>query len=472
MRKKRLAALLPVMAICLSSCSLPENEYEQNIIPQALDDNGQSIMEMGAESEKSITSKPYFHNVPDDSDFYIDWVTVDTAKIPQENLDAFNRLLSEKGYDFALRVYYLKYDNYSSLIPYYNYADIAFAGFNRENADHVAPLISSGYFESLEGYLDGSELYSTISPKLWQSVKYNNSIYTVPNCAGQNNGNCVVFNLDKLDKTICESYSGDITELYDILGENNYIYVKNDELDYAADYGYEYKNGVLISKDGEVINPLDCPEVMSWLTTMNTLYCEGKTKTTDDGDWAIAVTGMLDLENCIAQNQNVHVYTSKGLLSTRYSGSIGILSASNQKEKSFKLLELLHTDEELINTLLFGESYTEYEERDGEEKSSSENLSLFWGLDEHILYTVNDLRHFASPSEKIAFYENSVVASGSLGITINTDLSCIPPIWSRQNLWETVCLEDDLSMLKSLSEGSDIQSIIESVQNELNEKRS
>lgn len=403
-------------------------------------------------------------------DIYIDCVISDYAILPQENIDAFNSLLAEKGYDFRLKVTYLDGINYSKLLKdNTSDADICFVGTGT-NKD-LYDVLSSGLFEPLDSYLEGSELYEAIPPKLWQSVKYNGTTYTVPNCAGQNSGNLVIFNLDKLDKSMCEAYDGDITRLPDFLGEDDYIYVDIEGFDFARDYGYDFIDGVLVSEDGKAFNPLDCSEIMSWLTTMNSLYCEGRVKSkNNEGEWAICLSRSFSADN----SDNILVYESKGIISTRYTASLGICSSSKQKEESFKLLELLHTDKDLVNALIFGENYVDkdgfaYDESG--EPIAPNAARIFWGVDNYLLFTNDRLKHFNSPAEKKDYYENKVTASGALGAAFETDLSAINSAFNNSYLWQTQTFDADIASLRTKLEEAGIQSTLESIQKELDEKR-
>ena len=65
----------------------------------------------------------------------------------------------------------------------------------------------------------------------------------------------------------------------------------------------------------------DNKHCMEWLRLMNLLFLSDRAASDERMDWSV--------------------------LNTKYSASTGIVSASENKEKAFHLLELLHTDSEL-----------------------------------------------------------------------------------------------------------------------------
>jgi hypothetical protein len=460
------------MCLCcliFSSCAEKELQSESEAdtsdnTSSAVDTVESSEVEKADTSEDSDSEAEEIYTMPDD--YYVEYAVPDIINVPNSNIAAFNEMLNEKGYDFGIKLISVDYGNYSEELKTYS-PDIAFIGFNDTDSDTVTQAIASGYYEPLNDYLENSVMYSQISSKLWDSVKYNGSIYTIPNCSAQDLPVSIVFNLEKISKETAEKFSGDISEIKDILGTGKLLYQING-FDFTEYYGYDHSKGVLVSQNKEVEMPYDSTECVEWLKTVNELYLNGSVTDDSEADWSICITK--DVERI--SNENVFVYSPKAVITTRYSASTGILTESDNKDNSFKLLDLLHTDNDLANCLIYG---TEYSEKDGyatDEKGEimdSYVNKLIFGLDESLLWSENYLLHFSSYEEKLDYYNENVLESPAIDIQTDSDISDIQALLeSNGEIWKDENLDEKLNSLKSAYDETNVKSVVSEIDSKIN----
>lgn len=169
-------------------------------------------------------------------------------------------------------------------------------------------------------------------------------------------------------------------------------------------------------------------------------------------DWSIALVGVSR-----PVEENTSCYSAKAIINTRYSASTGIVKTSEHKEDAFRLLELLHTDSELANCLLYG---TEYVEKDGyavdqEGKLMSVGMQkMVFGVNENVLWdefsVSGNRRKFQSSKDKLEYYENFAVESPIIGMRFETDTMAIRSILAQYEyqLWMSEDLEGLLTELE------------------------
>ena len=459
MKIKKNSFLICLCCLCVTSCS---SKQPDSVLKEDVNSTNTSYETSAVES--TINEKDQIYTMSDD--YYVEYAVPNIISIQASNITAFNEMLNEKGYDFGVKIIGVEYDNYSEELKKYS-PDIAFVGFNSDGIDTSAMTIASGYYASLDNYLEESTMYSRISSKLWESVKYNGSIYSIPNCTAQDLPVSIVFDLDKINKGTAERFSGDISEIKDILGTGRLLYQING-YDFSEYYGYDHSKGILISQDKDVELPYDSEECNEWLKTINELYINNQVTDDEKAEWSICITK--DVERIT--KDNIFVYSPKAVITTRYSASTGIVAASDKKDNAFKLLELLHTDNDLANCLIYG---TGYAEKDGYAIDQNGEImdryidKLFFGLDESLLWSDDYLLHFSSYKEKITYYDENVIVSPMIGVQLKADVSGIQTILdSNAEIWKAKNLDESLSLLKSAYEKNGIQDIIIEINEKLN----
>lgn len=396
---------------------------------------------------------------------YIEWLVPDIMYVSEATLSRLNEMLSERGCDFGLTVTEIDFMEYSNLLLDGGYSpDIAFAGLGETTAEEV---IASGYFECLDSLLVDSALYSVISEKLWDSVRYGGSIHTIPAGAALNAGINIYFNLEKVSPEQAESFTGDLSELSEILGEDGVLLFGMDALSIMEYYGYSCKNGILVSPEKEVSLALENEKELELLGFLNELWLE-KRVTTDgrSKDWSVGIVGT---DRPLAESA-VCYYSAKDILYTRLSCSTGIAKASENKEEAFRFLELLHTDSELANCLIYGPDYAEKEgyavDQEGNVLSAFTKRLVF-GVNESVLWddaAANYTVSFRSSAEKIQYYEEHVIESPLLDLYFETDVTEIESILAQCNeIWKSEDLDGRIAAVKQDLEAAGISELLEEI---------
>ncbi len=467
--------------LLLSGCSQGE-EAAQNDIQTAVNEESGAAGEGGEQSAAEPAEGSGGESLPEETpqgdqfEEYVEWAVPNLIEVTDETLARFNQMLAERGFDFGLRLNVLEY----SLLDNSVYqdqllkasSDIAFAGLgSSEGADLPLQLISSGFFDSLDSYLPGSDLYAAVPEQMWNSVRYEGSVYTIPTGAATDGGICIYFDLDKISREAAESFQGDVTKLPELLGEDGKLLYSEGQFSYVSYYGGTYWNGVVVTQEGEVSSVFDHEGCMEWLRVMNQLYLSGRAVDDERADWSILI------DNSPTEKENVYCYSTKDILNTRYAGSTGIVSASEKKEKAFRLLELLHTDSELGNCLIYG---ADYREKDGYAVDAEGNVmsgdlrKIVFGLNESVLWdqlSAVSIK-YNSIQDKLDYFAGNVLESPVIGMTFETDTVPIKQILSmtvEDSLWKSRDLEGEIARLRTLLEETDLQKLIDEIKAALSE---
>lgn len=258
MRKKVLTCMFSLLIVCqsltLTSCK------KEDTNSSADDSNSISSTDSQIESTEKI----------------LVWAVQDLVDISDETVAQFNRTLKEKGFDYNVEFKVLDYENYQTELQKTD-CDIAFSGFiGEDNENKPRKLIEAGYFECLDDYIKNSDWCNDINEKQWNAVRYDDKLYTIANENYVIEGTSIVFNLNKISKEEIEKFSGDITELNDIVNDPKSILYDLGDLSFANIYGYSYENGVLVSVDDKkAYNPFETQEVVTFLKAVNSWYNHG-----------------------------------------------------------------------------------------------------------------------------------------------------------------------------------------------------
>lgn len=404
---------------------------------------------------------------------YVTWLVPDIVNIPEDTVAGVNTLLADSGYDFQLKLEVVENDQYDVLVRQ-TPADIVFAGLSSSSANLPYALLEEGYFECLDDRLADSTFASDMPDLLWESVKFNGHIYVIPNETAQDMGVKVLFNAEKFTQAEAEAFTGDITQLPELLGEDGILLYQINGLEFASYYGYDYQMGVWIGQDGTVLNPLESEECIAWLTTINTLYLQERVsdETSDTGmDWSICITK--DTERLELEEGDTYIYGTKAVLASRYSASTGIAAASDKKEEAFTLLSLLHTDETFANCLIYG---TDVQEQDGYAVDGNGEVldgyinKLIFGLDMNLLRGSEFLMKFETAADKVSYYEENVLASPAMDVHVEMEPYGLRAVMNEySDIWQSKTFEEDLAAMRSSLEAEEIDVMIEQLQAQLNE---
>ncbi len=391
------------------------------------------------------------------SENVLTWAVPDIYHISQDALTQFNKTLSKKGYDFAVKFVPLNFANYQDELDVYEQEngafDVVFSGTNSYGSpiDYTYSRIKKGYFTSLEDYLstsDGKKLYEMFDPKQWESVKMDDRIYTIPNADVEADNMQLVFNKKYINEKELEEFSGDIAELRPFLEK---IPISEDFSHLLMsigfiEYGYPYVDcdfpyyGLLLSHDGKgAHNPFDYAPYRDFLTCYHDYYQKGYM------NYEVPVWGGgIDYEEQekFLNNGNFFMYaagdaeyiTSKGVGTETFTYQIepiyihslltattGIPTKSEHKDEAFQLLSLVHTDNELANILVYGEEGVDFKLEDGVAKTMDGSVpgstqNQYWlGLYGSVSPTANETIVVDRATDRKNYFKDKVKSSPYLG---------------------------------------------------------
>ena len=342
-------------------------------------------------------------------DYYIKWAVPQGCIVSELTLDEINYKLEQADAGYGLKIVEIDESDYQANLDKSG-ADIAFVGFDIENANVAVTGLEAGKYACLDEFLQESKLYEAIPELLWDTVRYQGNIYYVPNEALQNYGICVIFDTDKIPLEKAEAFDGDIFSLEEYLPEGECLYYWWDAFRFAETFGYVYDKGLLFSYDGGVINPFEDERCVRWLRTINQWCADGKATSDPRKGEQCAIQLTNDVDDT---GENTYKYAWKGSACPRLTLTVGIRADSQKQEEAFRFLELLHTEPSYANLLVFGKEILD----SGEARQANWARQLIFGVDtfdSELLSGASGLRHYASPEEKKQYYEEHVIASPSL----------------------------------------------------------
>jgi len=155
-----------------------------------------------------------------DEDNIITWGVPELYRISDEALSEVNKRLEKMGYDFTLKIVQLDSLYYHDDIEEYEEEngplDIVFTGFTpEEDGQKILELIKTGYYIPLDEYLNtdqGEKLLELYDEKLWESVKVDDSIYTIPNGAAIDEAVVFAFNEAYVNEEDIKDFTGNLSE--------------------------------------------------------------------------------------------------------------------------------------------------------------------------------------------------------------------------------------------------------------------
>ena len=154
----------------------------------------------------------------------ITFAVPDICKIDKNNLKKFNDALAADGHDYELEIKTLSYDNYGQAVEgalENGKTDIAFLGFGDAAGNNpVYDLVRSDLVLNLDDILSGDKgktLYEAFPKNLWEMVKCDKHIYSIPSALASDEGVYAAFNRDYVSDDAISAWDGSIDGIYQIL---------------------------------------------------------------------------------------------------------------------------------------------------------------------------------------------------------------------------------------------------------------
>lgn len=310
--------------------------------------------------------------------------------------DKLNQKLKEDGYGFHVVFRYLPQNNYQAEVGKRlaeGSTDIAFLGLNSVGDNAAAALIREGNLEELTPFLDsdkGAVLREFYYEGVWDTVKVDGGIYSLPNQGPIFGGGCFVFNKELFSEDDIAGFDGRLETFEKLMGILNGADLSQVEypiiselslMDIAEMSGYVYDYGTFISLEtGEVFNPYETEEMKEILSTIQPLYRKGLWGE-DDGlvygmDFRAAEQALSEMEfglwissvpNDVFERMQDHVLCVRipFAFKNTVSANTGVSRYAPNKEAALEFLSLLYTNAEYGNLLMLGEEGVDYVLTDG-----------------------------------------------------------------------------------------------------------
>ena len=389
----------------------PINNTKDSIINIVSDDNKGLTAENKTEADDAAQ---HVNNHPDD--YYVKWaVPRQSVKVDDSWIDRINEKLENEGYGFGLKLILL--DDLPGIKSYiselYNCgADIVFTGYEGE-LDGDGNIINNSEvgliqnkFECLDKYLEGSVLYASRPKLFWDRVLYNGSIYLFPSEVLLPGAELVMYN-DAI------SLNGDICELIRCVYEDKKLFYGLTGFGFMDCCGFYYDElkGIVADKEGNIINPFDEECCIKWLKTLRSLY-ENNLLVTNSSSLAQRDSCDIRFPDTSDNGTGRYGFVWRMPLCRTYKCSTAILASADKKEQAFKLIEIVRTNPDYGNLLIYG---VEGSENAGYVGSGSGNKWVF-GIDDGLIQDEDGELHFSSFEERNDYYNEHVSVSPTLYI--------------------------------------------------------
>lgn len=326
----------------------------------------------------------------------ITFAVPDICKIDDDNLQHFNDALIKDGHDYMLEIKYLKYDEYAELLEdelKTGDTDIAFLGLgDASGSNNIYTLINSGLILNLDEILSqepGAVLYNAFPQNLWESVKCNKHIYSIPSVLVDDQGVYAAFNRDYIADDDIDEWDGSIEGIYEIIKNAEWNNSNAPRFQYLiSDYsfedmtGCEIRYGLIFDYDSmSVENPLQSEKLIDYLNVLDQMKKEGYMtdsisylgnpglnsaevlENIESGNYLVALSS--GSVNEVFLKDNITVKTVTPYLSSRINGSIGISKNTDDIDDVVDFLGLFYGDGKYSNILLYGQEDVDYKVIDG-----------------------------------------------------------------------------------------------------------
>lgn len=377
------------------------------------------------------------------------WAVTDNARIKEEYVQKTNQLLSQKGYNLAIEIRYLKTDKDDEKPEVYHDAlaeavkagevDIAYCDLWYGNAPGEMSLyLQSGLFDSLTEWLhspDGAPVYDLYDEDVWKGSSVGGENYILPdeNCFSSLVG-VISFRQDYVSEKLINSWDGSWSDLWRImeqikLPKGDYMLLGSPWLEFfegkTDKKKYEVDDKLIYNiQSGKVQQPFELEEFHEYLSFLHQCFQKGyftQEDGMDSGSWD------MQKEQCLAKGRYAIAFQIDGGLddispesSFAITGALGggtaVSAYSKKKEKALELLKILRTDDEIANTLVWGEGdESELLGEDGYVKKFRSDASdrCIFGLNDGILQCEEDVPEELNMREYRKKCENSPLRTSS-----------------------------------------------------------
>lgn len=267
--------------------------------------------------------------------------------------------------------------------------DVTFLGFG-DSSNSVYKLINSGAVQNLDQILtsgNGKVVYDAFPKALWEGVKCNGHIYSIPNSTATDDGLYVAFNRKYISDDVIEKWDGTIEGLYEIVRNVKWDDEAAPRVQYlVSDYDFcpmihcEIRNGLLYDYDSvKIENPLESEKFVDFLQVLDQMKNKGyfskhmtyfqnlsyvdEAENLESGNFLVVID--VGVPNEMYQTDGFTIKTFPSYIATRINGSIGISSSADNIDDIMDFLGLLYGESKYGNILVYGMLNENYQIKDG-----------------------------------------------------------------------------------------------------------
>ena len=366
------------------------------------------------------------------------------SEIAGKNLRLFNEELQKDGHPYKLKIVYVDLETYvEDLEPVLKEgkADISFMGLG-DGSNNIVRLLKSGELLNLDDILTtdkGKALYEAFPKSLWETVKVDGHIYSIPNATWNDAGLYAAFNKDLISDEAIEKWDGTLDGIYDMIKDvkwddkaaPRFQYLVSD-YDFDSMIGCDISNGLVYDYDTmQIENLLESEKVIGYLRVLEKMKREGFIRDTvsfyqntvcEDDEEALKAGNFLAVLAPISPEGdrlggNYVIKELAPVLRTRINGSIGIRNNPDKIDACLDFLNLLYGQEKYGNLLIYGKLGEDYKledgfavNMDGTDKQSAPWRETWLNLFIHLYPARNE--HFTENRKAafFSFYDNAKIS--------------------------------------------------------------
>lgn len=303
---------------------------------------------------------------------------LEQCSLEEEAIDRLNEALREDGCNYDIELVYIPISEklYSEQVyeyeEIYGSLDIVSTGYQfSSNKGAVSDFIKSGYFIELK---DISQ-YTVVPEKLWETVKTNGKVYTIPNLNSKSTGVTFYFNMDYISQEQVDAFDGDLTYLekivsgFSVTEEFLPIFFFMDYPSFTRSVPYTEMSGIFLDNvSHKAVNPYEYEPLIKYANNLNQIYKKGLfgdkinfsfydyPNEKPPKDFAVMISSYLLDDEYLSElgygNTKLITYTLPLYLEHNALYSMGVAAKSNQKEIALDFLKRLYSDAKYAKILL------------------------------------------------------------------------------------------------------------------------
>jgi hypothetical protein len=271
-------------------------------------------------------------------------------------------------------------------------------------------------YADITEYIEKGALKDLYPNLLIDTIRHNGRIYVLPSEILQN-GQCTALLLRKeklSSEDVLKRINGSHINFEDFISTDDKLLYSLSGFNFVFGLGFDYDSarGVVVDSNGSFVNPLMDEKCLSFMKMIRDGYVQGTVINANDERRSMQKVK----EECSfvltqAYNSKDDGFTPIAMWNSktykRFKSSTAINANSLKIDKAFSFLELIRTDHEYGNLLLYGTT----DVRNKESLPISLYLSMTMGIDDGLPHRDDGMVHFSTSEERKEYFERNVVAS-------------------------------------------------------------